>query len=105
LPEVQEGFLGGQGSGEILREEEMTKAATRLRVWHIPQVPMKPFIVEVESPEEAKRILDILHKYDRFQFKNNVKPDYTSSSGLEEWLDGEWCEWYDDEGNDITERE
>ncbi|MBJ5033152.1 superinfection exclusion protein, partial [Salmonella enterica subsp. enterica serovar Derby] len=25
----------------------------KLRVWHIPQVPMKPFIVEVASVEEG----------------------------------------------------
>ncbi|EEQ1896492.1 superinfection exclusion protein, partial [Escherichia coli] len=29
----------------------------KLRVWHIPQVPMKPFIAEVASVEEGVRLM------------------------------------------------
>ncbi len=44
----------------------------KLRVWHIPQVPMKPFIVEVGSVEEGVRMMDALADYDAFQYDNNI---------------------------------
>jgi len=77
-----------------------------LRVWHIPQVPMKPFHVPVATPDEAKKILDVLAKYDLFQYEHNVKPDYCNAAGLEiyEADDGDgkpgWSEWYDPETGD-----
>jgi hypothetical protein len=75
----------------------------QLRVWWIPQVPMKAFRVEVKTVEEAKLLLDTLAKYDIFQYENNVKPDFANAGGLERLEDGEWCEWYDDEGNSIDD--
>lgn len=74
-----------------------------LRVWHIPQVPGKPFYVPVQSPEEAIKVLDILADYDQFQFQNNIKPDYCNASGLEVFEGGEWVEWYNEDGEDIDE--
>lgn len=78
---------------------------SKLRVWHIPQVPMKAFHVDVETPEEAIKVLDILAHYDLFQFENRVKPDYCNAQGLEVWdeQEGEWCEWYSEDGMDIKE--
>ena len=78
---------------------------SKLRVWHIPQVPMKAFYVEVETPEEAIKVLDILADYDLFQFENRVKPDYCNAQGLEEWdeQEGEWYEWYSEDGLGIKE--
>lgn len=78
---------------------------SKLRVWHIPQVPMKAFHVDVETPEEAIKVLDILSDYDLFQFENRVKPDYCNVQGLEVWdeQEGEWCEWYSEDGMDIKE--
>lgn len=73
------------------------------RVWHIPQVPMIPFYVAVDSPKEAKKILNILANYDIFQFKNNVKPDYSHAAGLEIFNDNEWLEWEDENGFNIDE--
>lgn len=77
----------------------------KLRVWHIPQVPMKAFHVDVETLEEAIKVLNILADYDLFQFENRVKPDYCNMQGLEEFdeQDGEWSEWYSDDGMDIRE--
>lgn len=75
----------------------------KLRVWHIPQVPMAPFLVPVESVREAKLVLDTLADYDLFQYENNIKPDYSNVSGLEEWDGKEWCEWCDDNGLNIDE--
>ena len=81
-----------------------------LKVWHIPQVPIKPFKVPVKNIEEAILILDVLASYDDFQFKHHIKPDYCNVQGLivyDENFDGEghadWVEWYDDDGNDIQD--
>lgn len=79
-----------------------------LRVWHIPQVPGKPFFVPVESPGEAAKILAVLAEYDAFQYEHNIKPDYSNAAGLEvleEPIEGDdgWHEWYDEDGFDIDE--
>ena len=80
-------------------------AELKFRVWHIPQVPMNPFHVPVNDIREAKLVLDVLARYDSFQFENNVKPDYSNAAGLEVFEDGEWVEWYDLDGNSIDEVE
>lgn len=72
-----------------------------LRVWHIPQIPMKGFRVQVKNKDEAVLVLNTLAQYDLFQLENNIKPDYSNAQGLEVFEDGEWVEWYDDEGNNI----
>jgi len=61
-----------------------------LRVYWIPQVPMQPFYVYVDSIDEGKKVCEILADYDLFQFDNNVKPDYCNSGGIECFEDGEW---------------
>jgi hypothetical protein len=73
----------------------------KLRVWHIPQVPGTPFYWPVSTPDEARNILALLAEYDAFQYAQNVKPDYSNASGLELFEDGEWGEWWDDDGNSI----
>lgn len=77
-----------------------------LRVWWIPQVPGKPFQVPVKTLDEARLLLDTLAKYDFFQLENNIKGDYCNTGGLEEFdrENLEWCEWYDDDGNDVMGR-
>lgn len=75
----------------------------KLRVWHIPQIPMKPFRVDVKDVEEGKKLLNVLADYDLFQLENHIKPDYSNASGLEIFEDGEWCDYYDEEGRDIWE--
>lgn len=74
-----------------------------LRVWWIPQLPMKPFYWKVESPMEAVKLLDILAMYDMFQFEHNIKPDFSNAGGLEVFEDGEWSDWYSEDGLDIDE--
>lgn len=76
-----------------------------LRVWWIPQVPMKAFTVPVRTIREAKLLLGALSNYDTFQFKNNIKPDYCNAGGLSVLEDGEWNDWCDDDGNDIDSTE
>jgi len=86
---------------DMMKDIEVKEGS--LRVWHIPQVPMQPFYVPVSSPEEAVRVLDMLGRYDDFQFRKNIKPDYSNASGLVVFEEGEWMEWYDEDGNDIDE--
>lgn len=75
-----------------------------LRVWWVPQVPMKSFYVQVDTVEIGVKVMDVLAEYDLFQFKNKVKPDYSNAGGLCHWCadsDGEgtpgWEDWYDEE--------
>lgn len=74
-----------------------------LRVWWIPQVPGKPFEARVASVAEGVKIMDVLARYDAFQFENNIKPDYCNVGGINRWCedngDGEpgWEDWYDEE--------
>lgn len=53
-----------------------------LKVWHIPQVPGKPFVVYCDTLEEGKAIMELLGRYDDFQFKEHIKPDYSNVNGL-----------------------
>lgn len=68
-----------------------------LKVWWVPQIPMKAFEAPVASLEEAIRVLDTLANYDIFQFENKVKPDYCNVGGLLIFEEGEWINWYDPE--------
>jgi hypothetical protein len=73
-----------------------------LRVWWIPQIPMEPFLVRVNSLVAAKVLLETLAAYDAFQLENNVKPDYSNAGGvcvLEE--DGEWVDFESEDGDSI----
>jgi glycine/D-amino acid oxidase-like deaminating enzyme len=80
-----------------------------LRVWWIPQVPMKAFHYPVGSIIEARLLLDALAQYDLFQLQNRIKPDYCNTGGLQVFdvLDehdgprGSWVEWHDKDGEDI----
>lgn len=75
-----------------------------LQVWWIPQVPMKPFTVNVATVAEGVKIINTLAQYDMFQLENNIKPDYCNAGGLNHWsenCDGEfragWESWYDED--------
>ena len=74
-----------------------------LRIWWIPQVPMKPFHIKVKNIGEAKLILNTLAEYDKFQFYNRIKPDYSNAGGLEIFNGEEWEEWHNEVGMDIDE--
>ena len=70
----------------------------KYRVWWIPQLGIKQtFYVPVDSPEEGKKVMDVLAYYDLFQLQNKVKPDYMNTGGLEVYEDGEWVDWYYDD--------
>ena len=80
-----------------------------LKVWWIPQLPMKAFEYPVNSVQEGFILLDALAMYDAFQFENKIKPDYCNTGGLsvfdeddieEEDFDG-WSDWCSEMGEDI----
>lgn len=73
----------------------------KFRVWWIPQIPMQPFTILVDTLVQAKSILTVLGKYDLFQFVKNIKPDFSNGGGLDMLEDDEWTEWYDTSGNNI----
>lgn len=83
----------------------------RLKVWWIPQVPMKAFEVEVDSFTTAKVLLKALGNYDLFQLENNIKPDFCNTGGLCIWEDGlepdddgeKWTDWENDECDSIDD--
>jgi hypothetical protein len=82
----------------------------QLKVWWIPQVPMRSFEVEVPDARTGKLLLDVLADYDLFQFENNIKPDYCNTGGLsvlDERMEETdcWIEWEDDECDDIHDTE
>jgi hypothetical protein len=95
------------GRGVKLNQKRRTKTMPKigdLKVWWIPQVPMRPFFVDVKDVAEAVKIMEVLANYDIFQFENNIKPDYCNAGGLKKWVadcDGEgnegWEDWWDDE--------
>lgn len=68
-----------------------------LRVWWIPQVPMQAFNVGVPDLQTASLLLDVLANYDRFQFENNIKPDYSNAGGLTVFEGGEWVDYSEPE--------
>lgn len=74
-----------------------------LKIWWIPQVPMAAFEVGVADLEQASLLLSVLADYDAFQYKHNVKPDYCNIGGLVVFEDGDWFDWYDDDGRDFDE--
>lgn len=74
-----------------------------LRVWWIPQVPGSAFHVSVETVEEAQKLMAVLADYDMFQYENGIKPDYSNTGGLEVYDEGEWLEWYSEDGDSVDE--
>jgi hypothetical protein len=75
----------------------------KLRVYWFPQIPMNPFYQEVKNLDEAKLLIITLARYDIFQLENNIKPDFCNAGGLEVFENGEWTDWYDENGNNIDD--
>lgn len=82
----------------------------KLRVWWCPQVgACGSFYVSVSSPEEGRKVMDILSAYDGFQMQNGIKGDYSNVGGLEMFNEetGDWEDWAleteDDYFDDVDE--
>lgn len=80
-----------------------------LRIWWVPQIPMKSFTANVANLVEAKLLLDTLAEYDLFQLAHNIKPDFANAGGLSifdetdkhDGPDGSWVDWTNEDGDDI----
>jgi len=76
----------------------------RLRVVHIPQVPMKGFVVEVKNEREAFLLEKTLAEQHIFLYENNVIPDYSNVIFVEMWDEGvepdengeKWSDYYNE---------
>lgn len=65
----------------------------KLRVLHFPQVPCKPFIVDVKDEFEAKKIMDVLVNQHCWLFENNIIPDYCNAIIVQMFEDNEWIDY------------
>lgn len=68
----------------------------QLKVWWVPQLGVvEPFYVNVNSVEEAVKIIEVLADYDLFQYNHNVKPDYCNAGDILLWDESEqeWIDW------------
>lgn len=89
----------------------MKKVPNKLRVLHFPQIPCKPFVVEVKDEEQAHLVSEALANQHLFLFENNIIPDYSNIVSVvmfEEDADGEgnpdWVDYFnDEEGMDFEE--
>lgn len=62
------------------------------KVTHIPQVPGVGFEAQFDTLNEADVVRETLADYDLFQLEQNVRPDFSNVSWIEELVDGEWEE-------------
>ena len=77
----------------------------RLRVCHFPQIPCKPFIVDVSGEIEASKIYQTLADQHLWLLENNIIPDYSNAIVVEMWDDeleadengSKWTDYYNDE--------
>ena len=71
----------------------------KLRIWNQINIGSGRIdYYDVDSVKEAKEVINTLAD---IQLKS---PEIESNAfGLEEFIDGHWCEWYDEEGYSIDE--
>lgn len=67
-----------------------------LRMWNIINPPNKPCYFPVATPEEAHTLID-----QRAKMQLSDCMIVSNAFGLEVFEDGEWCEWYNEFGEDI----
>lgn len=113
--EVIEDLINIVNTNEALISGKQTfkKVPNKLRVSHFPQVPCKPFTVEVADEYEAKKMVDTLAQQHLFLYKHKIIPDYSNIITVEMWddnFDGEgnagWCDYFnEEEGMDFDELE
>lgn len=61
------------------------------------------FTIPVDSIYEAALVKHTLAYSDLIKYGQGVTPDYDSMIGLEVFENGEWVDWYDEDGNDDME--
>ena len=66
-----------------------------LRVWHIQNPPREAQWYDVKSPADGLSVMNKLAK------KDILLGVEVNVIGLSVYEDGDWVDWYDDEGDDI----
>jgi hypothetical protein len=69
-----------------------------LRVWNIINPPREPDYYPVKDINHAEKLIDCLAESQLLQ--NEID---SNVFGLEIYQDGEWTDWYDDDGFDLDE--
>jgi hypothetical protein len=72
-----------------------------LRVWNIINPPNEPVCYPVRSPQHGKQLINSLA--DSQLLDKNIECNVFGMEVMEK--DGEWCEWEDSEGYNITDDE
>lgn len=68
----------------------------KYRAWYIINPPDEPMFEYVDSPEKCAEWIkkEIL-------YQSKLSYVYENVFGLEVFEDGEWCEWYNEYGEDV----
>ena len=61
------------------------------------------FTIPVSSIYEAALVKHSMAYSDLIKYEQGVTPDYVNMIGLEVFENGEWVDWYDEDGNDDME--
>jgi hypothetical protein len=71
----------------------------KLRIHHYPQLPCKPFIVDVKDEKEAFLIGQTLSNQHLWLNNNNFIPDYSNAITVVQWNkeNQEWEDYYNEE--------
>ncbi len=77
------------------------KKNKKLRVWWTPQVGVgiPLFYKNVDTLKEGVMLVEALVDYDRYEYDNNIKNDYSNAGGIEQFGHKGW------EGWDIEDKE
>ena len=74
----------------------MNQVTNKLRVIHIPQVPMEGFVQNVNSEREAFLLEKAFSMQHLFLFENNLIEDYCNVICVEMFEDGEWVDYWNE---------
>lgn len=73
----------------------------KLQVRHYPQIPCKPFCVDVANEKEALKIINTLADQHLWLFENKIIPDYSNVIGVYMWVEegniAGWESYYNEE--------
>lgn len=89
----------------------------KLQVRHYPQVPCRPFCVDVKDEFEAKKILDTLANQHLWLYESKIIPDYCNiievvmleeedgnSDWISYWNEKEQMDWNEFEETYLTKK-
>jgi hypothetical protein len=92
-------------STEEAKESQLP--TVELRVWWTSQVPGRPLWYRVPTIEAAQMLVGALAKYDDFQHRSRIKPEYPSAGGAS-WrhsalTDGRWFDFDPENDSDCED--